>query len=122
VGPAATRGLPTDNQVAVRPGDSSSAAEVEGWLWDYAAGRDPHLRERIILAYLGLADRPAGGTRPLRAGPAGCVVREFKRYLAGYQLGVHVPRPLKKRMLQLCRGVDERAQALGRSPTIMGAC
>jgi RNA polymerase sigma-B factor len=60
VGPTATTmRLATDNQVAVRPSDSSSAAQVEGWLRDYAAGRDPRLRERIILAYLGLADRLA---------------------------------------------------------------
>ena len=59
MGSTATTRLPTDNEVAVRPGDSASAAEVEGWLRDYAASRDPELRERIILAYLGLADRRA---------------------------------------------------------------
>jgi hypothetical protein len=59
VASTATTVLPTDNQVAVRPGDSSTADEVEGWLWDYAGGRDPHLREQIIVAYLGLADRLA---------------------------------------------------------------
>jgi RNA polymerase sigma-B factor len=58
--------LPADNQVAVRPGDSASEAEVEGWLRDYAAGRDPQLRERIILAYLGLADRLAARYRTSR--------------------------------------------------------
>jgi RNA polymerase sigma-B factor len=52
-------GLPTDNRVAGRLGDSSTADEVEVWLRDYASGHDPHLRERIILAYLGLADRLA---------------------------------------------------------------
>ena len=62
----ATMRLPTDNEVAVRPGDSSSAAEVEGWLRDYAASRDPDLRERIILAYLGLADRLAARYRTRR--------------------------------------------------------
>jgi hypothetical protein len=55
----ATMGLPTDNRVAGRPGDSSTADEVEVWLRDYASDHDPHLRERIILAYLGLADRLA---------------------------------------------------------------
>ena len=55
----ATMGLPTDNRVAGRPGDSSTADEVEVWLRDYASGHDPYLRERIILAYLGLADRLA---------------------------------------------------------------
>jgi RNA polymerase sigma-B factor len=66
VGSTATIRLPTDNQVAVRPGDSASEAEVEGWLRDYAAGRDPQLRERIILAYLGLADRLAARYRTSR--------------------------------------------------------
>ena len=46
----AIMGLPTDNRVAVRPGDSSTADEVESWLRDYASGHDPYLRERIILA------------------------------------------------------------------------
>jgi RNA polymerase sigma-B factor len=55
----ATTVLPTDHQVTVRPGDASTADEVEGWLRDYAAGRDPQLREQIIVAYLGLADRLA---------------------------------------------------------------
>jgi len=44
--------------MAVRPGDTA-ASQVDGWLQDYAASRDPLLRERIILAYLGLADRLA---------------------------------------------------------------
>ena len=66
MGSTATIRLPTDNQVAVRPGDSASEAEVEGWLRDYAAGRDPQLRERIILAYLGLADRLAARYRTSR--------------------------------------------------------
>jgi len=50
---------PTDEGMAVRPGDTAAASEVDGWLLDYAASRDPLLRERIILAYLGLADRLA---------------------------------------------------------------
>jgi hypothetical protein len=54
---------PSDNGIEVRPGDPSRAAEVEGWLRDYATGRDPHLRERIVLAYLGLADRLAARYR-----------------------------------------------------------
>src|SRR5215212_2934247 len=44
---------------AVRPGDRIAAGEVDSWLCDYAASRDPVLRERIILSYLGLADRLA---------------------------------------------------------------
>jgi hypothetical protein len=37
-----------------------------GWLCDYAIGRDPALRQRIILAYLGLADRLASRYRQSR--------------------------------------------------------
>jgi len=44
---------------AVRPGDRIAAGEVDSWLCDYATSRDPVLRERIILSYLGLADRLA---------------------------------------------------------------
>jgi RNA polymerase sigma-B factor len=48
-----------DQGIDVRPGDRVAATEVEGWLIEYAARRDPVVRERIILAYLGLADRLA---------------------------------------------------------------
>jgi RNA polymerase sigma-B factor len=44
----------------VQPHDHAATALVQGWLRAYAATRDPSLRERIILAYLGLADRLAG--------------------------------------------------------------
>ena len=65
----------------MRPGDTAAANRVDGWLQDYASSRDPVLRERIILAYLGLADRLAeryghsrgttpGGPAPDRPGPA----------------------------------------------------
>jgi RNA polymerase sigma-B factor len=43
----------------VLPGDQEAAQAVEAWLQEYATSRDPGLRERIILAYLGLADRLA---------------------------------------------------------------
>ena len=43
--------------VDVRPGDQDAATKVEAWLQDYATSGDPQLRERIILAYLGVADR-----------------------------------------------------------------
>ncbi len=52
--------LPTTAVLDVRPGDQAATTEVEGWLQAYATSRDPVLRERIILAYLGLADRLAG--------------------------------------------------------------
>jgi len=40
----------------------AESAEVN-WLLAYAVSRDPLLRERIILAYLGLADRLAARYR-----------------------------------------------------------
>jgi RNA polymerase sigma-B factor len=52
--------------VDVRPGDQEAATQVEEWLQDYATSRDPQLRERIILAYLGMADRLAGRFRHSR--------------------------------------------------------
>ncbi|HEV2922194.1 MAG TPA: hypothetical protein VG673_23595 [Actinomycetota bacterium] len=58
----------------MRPGDTAAANRVDGWLQDYASRRDPVLRERIILAYLGLADRLADRYRHSRGttprGPA----------------------------------------------------
>jgi RNA polymerase sigma-B factor len=50
----------------VRPGDEVATTAVEGWLQAYATSRDPQLRQRIILAYLGLADRLAGRYRHSR--------------------------------------------------------
>jgi RNA polymerase sigma-B factor len=51
--------LSPDQVIDIRPGDRVAVLQVEGWLTEYAASRDPVLRERIILAYLGLADRLA---------------------------------------------------------------
>jgi RNA polymerase sigma-B factor len=51
--------LPNDEVVDVRPGDQTAATAVEGWLQEYTTNRDPKLRERIIMAYLGVADRLA---------------------------------------------------------------
>jgi RNA polymerase sigma-B factor len=76
----------------VRPGDESAATTGEVWLQAYATSRDPALRQQIILAYLGLADRLAGryrhsrGTTPqdlsqtARAGLIGAI----DRYDPGY--------------------------------------
>jgi RNA polymerase sigma-B factor len=142
--------LPNDAVRDVRPGDQDAAAQVERWLQDYAINRDPQLREQIILAYLGLADRLASryrqsrGTTPedliqtARAGliaavdrydPAygtpfvpyavACVAGELKRYLRDTSWRLHVPRPLKKQALRLCRAADELHQRLGRSPTTL---
>jgi RNA polymerase sigma-B factor len=58
--------LPDHSVLDVRPGDQAAATQVDAWLQDYAASRDPALRERIILAYLGLADRVAGRYRSSR--------------------------------------------------------
>jgi hypothetical protein len=58
----------------VRPGDQDAATEVEGWLQAYATSRDPQLRQRIILAYLGLAERLASRFRHSRGtSPRGLV-------------------------------------------------
>ena len=58
--------LPDHDVVDVRPGDQAAATEVEEWLQAYASSRDPALRDRIILAYLGLADRLASRYRHSR--------------------------------------------------------
>jgi RNA polymerase sigma-B factor len=58
--------LPNHVVLDVRPGDEAAATEAEGWLRNYAISRDPVVRERIILAYLGLADRLAGRYRHSR--------------------------------------------------------
>jgi RNA polymerase sigma-B factor len=52
--------------VDVQPGDQATATAVEEWLQDYAISRDPQLRERIIVSYLGLADRLASRYRTSR--------------------------------------------------------
>jgi RNA polymerase sigma-B factor len=58
--------LVDDAVLDVRPGDQDAATRVERWLQDYAASRDPVLREQIILAYLGMADRLASRYRHSR--------------------------------------------------------
>jgi RNA polymerase sigma-B factor len=57
---------PNHAVVDVRPGDLDTATEVDGWLQEYAVSRDPQLRQQIILAYLGLADRLANRYRTSR--------------------------------------------------------
>ncbi|HEV3495914.1 MAG TPA: sigma-70 family RNA polymerase sigma factor [Actinomycetes bacterium] len=47
----------------IRPGDEEAVDEVETWFLEYQAARDPAIRERIILAHLGLADRLAARFR-----------------------------------------------------------
>ena len=54
----------------VLPGDEQAVSRVESWFRQYAATRDPAVREQIIVAYLGLADRLAERYRGSRgAGP-----------------------------------------------------
>src|SRR5215212_5224265 len=134
------------DQVGVRRGDPIAATEAEHWLRDYAKSRDAALREWIILAYLGLADRIASRyrhrttledlTQTARAGliaavdrydPAkstsfvpfavASVIGELKRYLRDTSWRLHVPRPGKEQVLALYRAADELHQTLGRSPT-----
>ena len=50
----------------VLPGDDRAVDRVEGWFRQYAATRDPGIREQIIVAYLGLADRLAERYRSSR--------------------------------------------------------
>jgi RNA polymerase sigma factor (sigma-70 family) len=140
--------LGSDGVVGVRPGDQAAATAVDGWLQEYATSRNPQLRERIILAYLGLADRLAGryrhsrGTtpedlpdRPSRADHRGRPlqprprqpIRPLRRGLCGrgdqtlparHQLAGARTRPLKEQALQLCKAADELHQTLARAPTI----
>jgi RNA polymerase sigma factor (sigma-70 family) len=78
--------------VDVRPGDQDAATTVEAWLQDYATSRDPQLRERIILAYLGVADRLARRFRDSRGTSAedlvqtarAGVIAAIDRYDPGY--------------------------------------
>jgi RNA polymerase sigma-B factor len=58
-----------NEQLEVRPEDDAAVQRVEQWFRAYAAHRDPALRERIILAYLGLADRLAERYRSNRSIP-----------------------------------------------------
>jgi RNA polymerase sigma-B factor len=53
----ATRSNPAPSEVL--PGDEDAVERVEGWFRQLAATRDPAIRERIIVSYLGLADRLA---------------------------------------------------------------
>jgi RNA polymerase sigma-B factor len=50
----------------VLPGDERAVSRVEDWFRQYAETHDPAVRERIIVAYLGLADRLADRYRSSR--------------------------------------------------------
>jgi RNA polymerase sigma-B factor len=53
-------------RVEVRPGDRQTASRVDGWFHDFQQSGDPEVRDRIICAYLGLADRLAERFRTSR--------------------------------------------------------
>jgi RNA polymerase sigma-B factor len=84
--------LPDHAVIEVRPGDQAAVTEVDAWLQAYAVSRDPELRERIILSYLGLADRLASryrtsrGTTPedLRQTARAGLIAAVDRYEPGY--------------------------------------
>ena len=119
----------------VRPGDQDAATEVEGWLQAYATSRDPQLRQRIILAYLGLAERGAvrySQTRgpsphdPVDTAPAGLIAAidrydpdrgtPFVAYAVACVVG-EVKRYLRDTSwrLQVPRPLKERALRLSRA-------
>jgi RNA polymerase sigma-B factor len=141
----ATGSNPTIDQVL--PGSEQAVDRVEGWFRQYAVTGDPAVRERIIVAYLGLADRLAERYRrrasqedlrqtarmglvaavdrydpdygnPFVPYAIACVVGELKRYLRDTSWRVHVARPVKERSLRVSRALDELPHALGRSPTV----
>ena len=101
--------LPDHAVVDVRPGDHAAATEVEGWLQDYAISRDPVLRDRIILAYLGLADRLASRYRHSRGTTPEDLTQTARAGLIA---------AVKEWALRLCRAADDLHQRLGRSPTV----
>ena len=54
-----TLSLATPEPTDLKPDDHAGRQLVEQWLRAYAAGRDPEVRDRILRAYLGMADRLA---------------------------------------------------------------
>jgi len=84
--------LANDAVLDVRPDDQAAATQVEEWLQAYATSRDPQLREQIILAYLGMADRLASryrdsrGTTPedLRQSARAGLIAAVDRYNPAY--------------------------------------
>ena len=59
----------------VRPGDEKAVDEVEAWFLEYQEIRSPAIRERIILAHLGLADRLAAAPVGLYQHPTWRIAR-----------------------------------------------
>jgi RNA polymerase sigma-B factor len=63
------------DQLDVRPGDDEAVDQVEEWFRVYHATRIPAVRDRIILAHLGLADRLAARFRRGRGASYGDLVQ-----------------------------------------------
>jgi RNA polymerase sigma-B factor len=63
---SATQPAPAPVVHDVLPGDEQAVNRVEAWFRQYAATRDPAVREQIIVSYLGLADRLAERYRTSR--------------------------------------------------------
>ena len=139
-----TLSLVTPEPVDVKPDDQAGRQLVEEWLRAYATGRDPELRDRILRAYLGMADRyrrsrntsPEDLRQAARLGlltaidrydpdradrfvpyAAACIVGEMKRHLRDTTWRVAVPRQTKELALRVCRTADELTSELGRPAT-----
>jgi RNA polymerase sigma-B factor len=139
-----TVALPQDTDV--RLGDRRATAQVEEWFRTWQATGDPAIRERIILAHLGVAERLAtrfrhtGHDDLVQAARVGlvaavdryepnrgnafivyavvCITGELRRCLRDTCWQVHVPRTLKERALQVVRARDALTLMLERPPTL----
>src|SRR6266542_1452287 len=97
-----------------RAPDSGAATpeQIAAWLESYAGERDPRLRERIILAHLGLADRLAmryrdrPSTTPDDLRQIATILGQLKRYLRDSTWQVGVPRTVKDNALRLAAALD----------------
>ena len=98
--------LPNHAVLEVGPGDEEAATAVEAWLREYTTSRDPVLRQRIILAYLGLADRLASRYRHSR----GTTPEDLTQTAPGRADRRHRPlRPSQGAGIRaLCRGLCRR--------------
>jgi RNA polymerase sigma-B factor len=134
--------------IDVRPGDQHAIAQVEEWFQTWHATADPTVRERIILAHLGLAERLASRfshtsvsredlVQAARVGLVSavnrydphrgnsfivyaivCITGELRRSLRETSWCVHVARTLKERAMQVVRARDALTVILERSPTL----
>src|SRR5437899_10512978 len=128
--------------------DNDERAELRQKFADYAAARDPALRDELVAAHLGLAEylarRFANRGEPLddlvqvasvgllkavdRFDPdrglefstyaTPTIVGELKRHFRDKGWAVRVPRRVQELHLRLAKVVNTLGQALGRSPTL----